>query len=348
MWTKQSVVKPGARPGVLHQQESACQMRWTCYSETRLEQGVLDEVSDLPEPQAGEILWLDIVGVPGEAGLKGLQEVYGLHHLALEDVQHEGQNPKSETFSDHLYVVLQIPRLMEGTIQFEQLNLFWASNFVISVHAQEGLFDPVRHRLELARGKIRGGGSEYLLYALSDLAVDHGFPVAQSLTEQLFDLENRAESGDADLSQEIYGVRRQLSSLQRQALRQREMIRSLMDPEHPLLSGAHAVYWRDCLDHAERLYENLTYLRESAADLLNTHLALISHRMNDVMKVLTIMATVFIPLSFLVGLYGMNFSTDSPFNMPELSWRFGYLYVWGVMVLVVAGLMLFFRRKKWL
>ena len=109
---------------------------------------------------------------------------------------------------------------------------------------------------------------------------------------------------------------------------------------------AHALYWRDCLDHAERYYEAISHLRENAGDLLNTHLALVSHRMNDVMKVLTVMSTLFIPLSFVVGLYGMNFNTESATNMPELGWRFGYLYVWGLMLCIASGILLFFRRKQ--
>ncbi len=340
--------RPGSRPGQLKPQPTAARVRHARYSEAGLAAELRDSFDALPAVRPGEGLWLDIEGVPGEAGLLALQQAYGLHGLALEDVQSGGQSPKLEDFGTHLYLVLQMPRLEAGRLEFDQLNLFLAEGLVISIHARRDLFDPVRARLEGGRGQIRTGGAEYLLYALCDLAVDLGFPVTQELSEVLIELEGRVEDGDADLSSEIYSVRRQLSGLQRQSQRQREELRSFLTPDHPLLAGRHEVYWRDCVDHADRVYEGVTYLRESAADLLNTHLALISHRMNDVMKVLTIISTTFVPLSFLVGLYGMNFSTDSPWNMPELSWRFGYLYIWGVMLLVIAGVLVFFRRKRWI
>ncbi len=340
--------RPGSRPGQLKPQPTDARVRHARYSEAGLSAELRDSFDELPAVQAGQCLWLDIEGVPGEMGLQALQQAYGLHGLALEDVQSGGQSPKLEDFGSHLYLVLQMPRLEDGRLEFDQLNLFLAEGLVISIHVRQDLFAPVHARVESGRGQIRSGGVEYLLYALCDLAVDLGLPVTQQLGEVLIELEGRVEDGDADLSSEIYSVRRQLSGLQRQSQRQREELRSFLNPDHPLLSGRHEVYWRDCVDHADRVYEGVTYLRESAADLLNTHLALISHRMNDVMKVLTIMSTTFVPLSFLVGLYGMNFDTESPFNMPELSWRFGYLYIWGVMLVVVGGVLIFFRRKRWI
>ncbi len=348
MWTENNVIELGTRPGSLSPQDSVARLRWARFNRHALHSGEVEDFASLPAVASGETLWLDIEGVPGHAGLLALQQAYGLHQLALEDVQNGGQNPKLEEFERHLYLVLQLPHLSAQGVRFEQLNLFLAKGLIVSIHRRPDLFEPVRRRLELGQGTMRGGGTEYLLYALSDLAVDHGLPVAQAYTEALLDLENRIEGGEADLSQEIYAVRRQLSALQRQAQRQRDELRRLLRPQSSLLTGEYEIFWRDCVDHAERYYESVTYLRESAADLLNTHLALISHRMNDVMKVLTIMSTIFVPLSFLVGLYGMNFDTGSPYNLPELGWRFGYAFVWSLMLLVVAGVLLFFRGKKWL
>lgn len=348
MWSSKTVTRPGARPGQLRQEAAAARLICARYQQDQLDLQRHDKLLLPTLPADGEMLWLDIEGVPGHEGLGELQQRYGLHQLALEDVQNGGQNPKLEFFDEHLYLVLQLPRRLEDGIVFEQLNLFLAPGLVISIHQRAGLFDPVRERLESGRGVIRGAGAEYLLYALCDLAVDLAIPVAQSYAETLLELEDRVEDGEADLSQDIYSVRRQLSALQRQTLRQRDQLLRVLQPEHELLSGSHALFWRDCVDHAERLHENVTYQRESAADLLNTHLALISHRMNDVMKVLTVMSTVFVPLSFLVGLYGMNFDTSSPYNLPELGWRFGYVFVWGVMLAVVGGVLWFFRRKRWI
>ncbi len=348
MWAKTDAIQPGQRPGMLFEQQSRVRIVWMLYDGERLEQGELQDFSELPEVPERHCLWLDIIGVPGSAGLDALGARYGLHRLALEDVQHLGQKPKLEQFDDHAFAVLQIPQLVDNAAQFFQLSLFMQARLVISVHEHGDLFDPVRRRLESGRGVIRAGGAGYLMYALSDLVVDLGFPLISGITEQLYELEERVEETHADLSRDIYAVRRLLSALLRQAQRQKEVVREMLNAEQ--LEGIvdQHVYWRDCLDHADRYAEGLAFLRDSAADLLNTHLALVSHRMNDVMKVLTVMSTVFVPLSFLVGLYGMNFDTASPYNLPELGWRFGYPFVWGVMILVVAGVLIFFRRKRWI
>ncbi len=338
----------GHRPGVLHEQASQARILWARYDADSLEEGEFADFADLPAVPQGACLWLDIVGVPGKAGLTALEQHYGLHRLALEDVQNQGQIPKFEDFEEHLYTVLQLPQGAADTAETYQLNVFLAENLVITVHRGGGVFDPVRKRLQANRGVIRSAGADYLLYALSDVAVDMGFPRADEFSARLLELEELADDGLHDLSRDIYALRRPLSILLRQARRQRDVIDRLLERDRAEFDGQREVYWRDCLDHAERYLETISHLRESAGDLLNTHLALVSHRMNDVMKVLTVMSTVFIPLSFVVGLYGMNFDTDSPYNLPELGWRFGYVYVWGVMVLVVSGLLLFFRRKRWI
>lgn len=347
MWTTEPANQPGARPGQLRPQETQVRIHWTEFDANTINSGEWLEFADAQAPTAGNCLWVDIEGTPGDEGLRSLQQQYQLHHLALEDVQNGGQNPRLDSFPEHLYLVLQIPEATDQGLRFHQLNLFMSPSVVISIHDQPHLLDPIRQRLQAARGAIRSGGTEYLLYALTDLAVDMGAPVAQRYADSLLDLEERIDEQHGDLSQEIYTTRRQLSSLLRMAQRQREPLRTLVHPDNTFISGSFEAYWRDCVDHAERLAENLNWLRESAADLLNTHLALVSHRMNDVMKVLTIMSTVFVPLSFLVGLYGMNFDTSSPWNLPELGWRYGYPFVWGIMLTVVVGILLFFRHKRW-
>ncbi len=348
MWTKDSSHNLGARPGQLRPQETSARILWHTFNADTLESGEWSSFAQATAAPANRTLWLDIEGTPGLEGLRALQDIYQIHHLALEDVQNGGQNPRLDTFPDHLYLVLQIPQFIDDRLVYHQLNIFVTENAVISVHEKPGLFAPVRLRLDNARGAIRSGGSEYLFYALTDLAVDHGGPVAQYLADALLELEDRVDEHHSDLSNEIYSLRRQLSSLLRMARRQREPLHTLVQPDDMLISGRYEAYWRDCLDHAERLSENLNWLRESAADLLNTHLALVSHRMNDVMKVLTVMSTVFVPLSFLVGLYGMNFDTESPWNLPELGWKYGYPFVWGVMLTVVGGILWFFRRRRWI
>ncbi len=347
MWTTNHKHHPGARPGQLRPEETAAHIRWVRYNQHRIEADTWPDFSAAEPGSADSTLWIDIEGKPGLEGLRTIQERYGIHHLALEDVQNGGQNPRLDHFPDHLYLVLQLPEITSQGLRFHQLNLFLNASVVISIHDRTDLFQPIRQRLEAARGSIRGGGPEYLLYALADLAVDLSIPVTRHYSDTLLELENRVDEHDGDLSHEIYTIRRQLSSMLRMAQRQRDPLRTMLEADNGLISGRFEAYWRDCVDHAERLSENLNWLRDSAADLLSTHLALVSHRMNDVMKVLTIMSTVFVPLSFLVGLYGMNFDTDSPWNLPELGWRYGYPFVWAVMLTVVVGILLFFRHKRW-
>ena len=346
--TPKRLIRPGMRPGLLREQATEAIILWACYDGDRLEEGSLEDFSQLPKVPKSQCLWLDIIGVPGKQGLAALEKAYGVHRLVLEDVQNAGQMPKYEEFDNHSFSVFQLPASEADPEQFTQLNLLCSENLVISIHPRVGLFEPVRKRLNANRGVIRTAGEEYLLYALVDLAVDLGFPLVNEYTESLLNFEERVEAAQADLSRDIYALRRQLSALLRHAQRQRDLVRKLVEQDRLESDSRNAVYWRDCLDHAERYADNLSYLRENAADLLSTHLALVSHRMNDVMKVLTIMSSVFIPLSFLVGLYGMNFDTSSPYNLPELGWKFGYLFVWCVMLCLVSGLLYFFRRKGWI
>lgn len=338
----------GHRPGVLREQDSQARILWTRYGADHLEQGELHDFAALPAVSADNCLWLDIVGVPGQAGLVALEKAYGLHRLALEDVQNQGQMPKYEDFDTHIFCVLQLPLDLPQDSLECQLSLFLAPNLVVSIHRCNTVFDPIRERLQTNRGIMRRAGAEYLLYAITDLAVDLGLPLLDRLSNELLDLEDQADTSHRDLSRDIYALRRPLSSLLRKAQRQRDAVASLLERNRMEQDGGCELYWRDCLDHAERYMEQISHLRENAGDLLNTHLALVSHRMNDVIKVLTMMSSLFIPLSFVVGLYGMNFDTDSPHNMPELGWRFGYLYVWGVMSVIVVGLLLFFRKKRWI
>lgn len=338
----------GHRPGVLHEQQSAARIVWALYDGDQLQQGECADFSALPQVPEQACLWLDIAGVPGNVGLQALEQAYGLHRLALEDVQNQHQLPKYEDFQEHIFAVLQLPGDVSASQITAQLNLFLSHNLVISIHPSGALFDPIRARLQANRGVIRTAGAEYLLYALADLAVDLGFPIVDQCTTELLALEDLAEEDQRDLSRDIYALRRPLSSLLRMAQRQRDAVASLLERNRTEQAGSCEVYWRDCLDHAERYLEQISHLRENAGDLLNTHLALVSHRMNDVMKVLTVMSTLFIPLSFVVGLYGMNFDTSSRYNLPELGWRYGYLYVWGVMLTIVVGLLVFFRKKRWI
>lgn len=337
----------GIRPGTIREQATSAQILLARYNAQDLNYSELAGFEDLPAISDGNVLWLDIIGVPGKQGLEAVHQAYGLHRLALEDVQNQGQLPKHENFDAHVFDVLQVHREGSGLDgDLGQLSLFQAPGLIISIHDQPGMFDPVRARLDGNRGIIRGAGAHYLLYALIDVAVDINYALTDHYETELLRLEERAEE-HADLSRDIYALRRPLAGLMRQAQRQRDVVRQLIARDADEFNAEHEVFWRDCLDHADRFLDGIVQLRDSAGDLLNTHLAMVSHRMNDVMKVLTIMSTIFVPLSFLVGLYGMNFDTESPWNLPELGWKYGYLYVWGLMAVIVSGILVYFHRKRW-
>lgn len=344
-------VQPGSRPGALGDVEGNIAKIWLVdYSHDTVNEQLCSSVEEvLAFSKSPNTTWVHIQGAAGADDLRQLREAYGMHPLAVEDVMNIGQRPKFEPYDSQVFLVDVVPH-RGSRIEFEQISLFLGKGYVISFHASDSdIFAPVRHRIHEGKGRIRAGGADYLAYALADVIVDHGFPIIESYVEELETLEEEVfEARAPDPVQAIHKIRRDLTALRRMVWHQTEMLRDLISEEHELIQPEAIPYFRDAADHSQRILDLLETYRDMSSSLLDTHLSLVSNRMNDVMKVLTIIATIFIPLSFIAGLYGMNFDTQHPWNMPELASPYGYPILLGGMLVVFLGMLVYFRRKNWL
>lgn len=348
--------QPGSPPGLWREHgDGTVAVRLICFSSDthRIEQGV-DAARCSAYRAAGDKLWIDIQGRPGQHLLDTLERCFGLHPLALEDVVHTGQRAKLEDYDTHLFVVLRSSfRAMQQRLRIGQISLFLGKDFVISVHdGSEDLFAPVRQRLENGAGdRIRSSGCDYLFYALIDLVVDRGFPILETYADELEELERVIIRNPREhaLIDRIHEARRELLFLRRALWSQREAVGDLLRHDHPLIERPTRVYLRDCHDHANHLLELAESYRDMSDAVLELLFGALNVQMNDVMRVLTMIATVFIPLSFVAGVYGMNFDRAvSSWNMPELGWRYGYPVVMLLLGLIGVGMLLYFKRKRWL
>jgi magnesium transporter len=296
------------------------------------------------------VAWVNLTGLGNADLLVKIAEIFGLHHLALEDVLNVHQRPKIEEFDDYLFVVT---RMISGTgsTATEQVSIFLGEDYVLSVQEQNGdCFDAVRNRLRRGKGLIRGRGADYLCYALIDSVVDAYFPTLENLGEDLEQLEDAVvRKAEPKLISALHEMKRDLLALRRAIWPHREMLNSLVREEHVLLARDTQLYLRDCYDHTIQLMDIVETYREIASGLMDVYISSVSTKLNEIMKVLTIIATVFMPLGFIASLYGMNFDRSaSAWNMPELGWKFGYLFSLGIMSLCAIGLIAYFWKKGWL
>ena len=290
------------------------------------------------------VTWIDIDGLGNADLIQKLGRQFHLHPLALEDTINTHQRSKVDDFDEILFVVM---RMIQGPpLVTEQISFFIGSNFLLSF--QEGIegdsLNPVRERIRHRRGRICDAGPDYLLYELLDAIIDGYFPVFERIGEQLDDLDTRAAA--ANIGQtlaEIHSIRRDLLFLRRIVWPIRDVMMSLLRGGHPQISSNTQIYLRDCYDHVAHLIDILEIYRETCSDLRDFYYSKLSNRTNEIMRTLTVIATVFMPLSFIVGLYGMNFD-----NMPELHWKWGYPMAIGIMLLTAFSFMYFFWRKGWL
>ncbi len=307
-----------------------------------------DEVRSLISP--GNVLWLDVESV-GDAKLIGeIGALFGLHPLALEDVMHLHQRSKVEEYNGCLYIVTRMHSPAER-LQTEQVSMFLGPGWLITFQDMPGdYFEPVRTRLRESKGLIRRHGADYLTYALIDAIIDGYFPLLESYGGRLDTIEESLEDNALRSPlRDLHGVRRDLRELRRIMWPLREMINVLLRGPTEWIKPETQVFLRDCYDHTVQLLDVAESLRESCTDLRDLHLSELSQHTNDVTKVLTIIATLFLPVSFIAGVYGMNFDADvSRFNMPELRWYFGYPFSLMLMAALDIGLLVFFWRRGWL
>ncbi|RJS94326.1 magnesium/cobalt transporter CorA [Salinisphaera sp. Q1T1-3] len=309
-----------------------------------------DAALTVPADDDHPLLWLHFEGDVSAAELARLGERFTLHPLALEDVLNHGQRPKLDTYRQTLFATLALPHMVDDELVFQQVSLFIGEDFVLSFHAgTHDVFGAVRERIHAAHGRIAHAEPDYLGYCLADVVVDTSFEVLAGYNDHLEVLEDAIfENRRDDLVGPIHELRRRLIGMRKILLSQNELFVRWIGLEHPLIHADNRPYFRDVQDHARRVVDLADGYYETAGSLLDTHLSLASARLNDVMRVLTLIATIFMPLSFLAGIYGMNFDTHSPWNMPELSYRYGYPLLLGVMGALVVGMLVYFRRKQWI
>lgn len=346
-------VAPGVAPGTItiDPEQTSIQLTVIAFDEqTVVEKTITDPAELRPLLERWKVVWLDVAGLGHEPTLRQITELFGLHRLALEDIVNTHQRPKAELYGNHYFIVTHMIGYEDNVLRTEQISLVVGKNWVLTFQEDPGdCFDPVRERIRKARGPMRTASADYLGYALLDVLIDHIFPVLENYSDRFDHIEEQImRSASMELIDEIRVLRRELHMLRRLVWPLRDAVNAVLREPEPVFSLETVIYLRDSSDHAIRLVDLVETYRELAAGLLDMHMTMVSHRMNAVVQILTIITAIFIPLSFLTGLYGMNFNRDSsPFNMPELDSPYGYPILLGVMATIAITLLVFFRRRGW-
>jgi magnesium transporter len=317
------------------------------YAGDTLEECDVTDPADLRRLLDAEgVAWIDVQGLGDEAVLRQIADIVGLHPLALEDAVNVPQRPKSEPYdAQHLFIARMIRAGDDAGVDAEQVSLFIGARYLLTFQERYGdVFDPVRKRIRVGHGPIRRMGPDYLAYALIDTVIDAYYPLIEMVGERLHELEDAVlDRPTPSALRRIHAMRRDLLTVRRAVWPQREAVGSLLRDETPLVSPVVRQYLRDTLDHAAQVADVLESYREITSSLMDIYLSSTSQRTNEVMKVLTVMSSIFIPLTFLAGVYGTNFH-----YLPELAWRWSYLVFWGVMLAAGTTMAVYFRRRGWI
>ncbi len=349
---KRQLKKAGASPGTLvhigDQKVDETRITLIDYDEAHLQERVLDSIEEaLPLKDLPTVTWINIDGLHEIDTVEKVGQHFNIHPLVLEDILNTGQRPKTEEFEDVIFVVLKMLHYNEnsGQISSEQFSLVLGSNFLITFQEIQGdVFRTVRERIRKSKTRIRKAGCDYLAYALIDAIVDHYFVILEALGDKIEDIETQLlDNPTRDTLEIIHEMKREMIYLRKQVWPIREIINGLVKSESSLIQEQLHVYFRDVYDHTIQIIDTIESYRDILTGMLDIYLSTLSNRMNEVMKVLTIIATIFIPITFIAGVYGMNFKF-----MPELEWRGGYFMVWGIVIVVVGIMIGFFKKKQWL
>lgn len=348
--TRKRRIKPGAAPGTLVSEGAPARkvkMTITSYSPAEMEEKETESVDECFEYVGKrEVTWINVDGTQ-DAGLLGqIGERFGIHPLALEDVINRGQRPKLEDFGEYLFITLRLPKKTEASspIDTEQINILLGPKFVMTIHDSGDPFGPVIQRIKENKGRIRKMKADYLTYALIDLIVDQHFPIMDLIADQIEVLEDEVqESASSDIVKKIRGIKRDLILVRSSIWPMREVINSLEREEPELITEPTKLFLRDVYDHTIQIADIVESYRDILSEMFNIYLSVKADNTNEVMKILTIFATIFIPLTFVAGIYGMNFEF-----MPELKWKYSYFVMIGVMLVITAVMLRFFRRRGWL
>jgi magnesium transporter len=351
----QSGVRPpvGAVPGhiVEHEYRQPTKLRVMTFTSDSVKEHDNPAVDDIPALiQQPGVTWIDISGFQDVALIRKLAELLELHPLLVADAVNTKQRSKTENYPDYTFVVLHSPALEDDWFYSEQVALVFNDRFVLTFQELERTdpFKALRERILAARGLVRSKGNAYLAYALLDLVTDHYFPVIDVLNERLETVEERILEGDLKIVEQLYGLRHLCADAARRIKGNRDALATLLRQEAPYITGDFQTYLRDAHDHAMHQDEAVKDAYDFAISLRELHSTSQNARLNEIIKVLTLVSTVFIPLGFFAGIYGMNFDPDLPGNMPELNTPYAYWIWWSCMVAVVFGMLMFFRHKGWI
>ncbi len=297
--------------------------------------------------QTPTMTWINVAGLHDPAVLEQLGQALGLHPLVLEDIANASQRPKVEDYESYFFIVLKMLEYepAEGAVRVEQVSLVLGDNYLVSFQEDTSdVFDPVRTRLRNSAGRLRKFAADYLAYALVDAIVDNYFVILEQMGDEIEAIEEQvAEHPEDQPLPAIYRLKREMIALRRAVWPLREVLAVLQHSESPLIRPGTAIYLRDVYDHTIQIMDTIESMRDLLSGMLDVYLSVLSNRMNEIVKVLTIFSTIFIPLPFLAGVYGMNFN-----HFPEIGWKYGYGLFWLVCGLIAVIMLLYFRRKRWL
>ncbi len=353
--------RPGAAPGIEPHElpvssGAAFTARITCidYSTDRYE---MQEIGDLAafigehRPAWSDVRWINVDGLGDLGVVRALAEKYHLHPLAIEDVLHVPQRPKVQAYDEkgdyqaRVFIIVKMIELREGQLLTDQVSLFVGHRTVLTFQETPGdVWDPIRQRIRTPGSRVRGTDASFLAYSLIDAVVDQAFPILEHFGDRLELIEDMVlQNATPEAIQEIHRLKRELLILRRAMWPTREVLQRLQREPHECFSSVTQTYLRDVYDHAVQIIDILETYREMATGLTETYMSAISIRMNEIMKVLTVIGTIFIPLTFLAGVYGMNFE-----YLPEFKWRWGYPTFWAICAVTAGSMLVWFRRRRWL
>jgi magnesium transporter len=346
--SKKSGLPPGTLVYLGEKKVEQVRISYIDYDEQSYQEKQVSKIEEcFPFKATPTVSWINIDGLHEVEILEKLGRQFELHPLMLEDILNMDQRPKYEDFDKHIFIVLKMLSFDNETqsVESEQVSLVLGENFVISLQERVGdVFDPIRERIRNAKGRIRKLGPDYLMYSLLDAIVDNYFGILEKLGDKIEAMEEELVGEPTQKTlQQIHYLKKEMIYLRRSVWPLRELISGMERSESPLIEDSTDAYLRDLYDHTIQVIDTMESFRDMVSGMLDTYLSSLSNRMNSIMKVLTIIATIFIPLTFVAGVYGMNFK-----YMPELNSRWGYPVVWLVMLIIASTMLIYFKRKKWL
>lgn len=346
--SKKAGLPPGTPVYVGERKDEKVRISVLDYDELNYQEKEVKDVEEcFPFKDTSTVTWINIDGIHQVDIIEKIGRNFDLHPLIQEDIVNTEQRPKIEDFGNYIYVVLKMVYHDEndGEVKIEQVSLILGENFVISFQEKEGdIFNHVRERIRNGKGRIRKMKADFLAYSLLDAVVDNYFFILEKSGEQIEELEDKVVSQPKpETLQEIHKLKRTMIFLRRSVWPLREVVNNLERGESSLIQETSRIYLRDVYDHTIQVIDSVETFRDMLSGMHDTYLSSISNRMNEIMKVLTIIATIFIPLTFVAGVYGMNFKF-----MPELDWRWGYFAVWLIMAAVAVLMIFYFKKRKWL